>query len=329
MAQDAALPREADQIPHGQEVRRVAQFVDELEFVFDQPAHFVGYAARITLASTDPRQVAEMLDRSQPARAEFLRVLVPQFVEREVAAVADLDRVCDRVGAVAKQRRHLGGRLEMPFRVGIPPLTQLGHRAAVTDRRQNILQPLSLAHMAMHVIGRHQRDARLPRELPPFRQQRLVIRATMQFSQCIRAVAEGGGQLSQPERARVRFRAVLRTEMVFLAVEPDARAFRLMTQHSPRQQTGRVLGDVGERQPTFPLRSVAAAARDQPAEVRVAGAVHRPEHDRRRVNRRNLGTDQQLELRGLRGDVRPHDSREAVAIGDRQRGQTQLGRAGD
>jgi hypothetical protein len=86
-----------------------------------------------------------------------------------------------------------------------------------------------------------------------------------------------------------------------------------------------VLGDVVERQQTFTLGRITSAAGEQAAQPAVASAIRSQKDDRRRVGRSDFGADQQLQPRRPRRHMRPHDSRQAVAIGDSQSAIPQLG----
>ena len=190
LTQNATLASEAHQIPHGQKVGRVVQFADQIEFVFDKPSHLVGHAARVTVLRATPRQVDEMLLRSQPLRAQLFRVVIPQFVERKLAAISNLDCPNDSIRAVRKERSHFACRFEMPFRVGETSLTKFRHGAAVSNRGHDILQRLAFANMTMHIVRRHERQADLPGVGHPLLKLSSVIRTAMQFRQQVRSVVE-------------------------------------------------------------------------------------------------------------------------------------------
>ena len=69
-------------------------------------------------------------------------------------------------------------------------LRGLGHRAAVADGRQHVVQRRPLGHVIMHVAGRHQRNPRLPRDLLQPLQFSPIVRPAVQFGQQIAAVGE-------------------------------------------------------------------------------------------------------------------------------------------
>ena len=87
-----------------------------------------------------------------------------------------------------------------------------------------------------------------------------------------------------------------------------------------------MFGQVVERDPALSLGSIPPAAGDEPREPTVGLAVGRQQHDRRGIDRRDLGTDQELEAGLHSGRVCPDNTRQAVAVGDRQGVVAQLGR---
>jgi hypothetical protein len=106
-------------------------------------------------------------------------------------------------------------------------------------------------------------------------------------------------------------------------------SMQTLPQQHARQQTFGVRGDVVESQFAFSLGSPPAAESDQPAEVGVRGPVARPQADRRRIERRDLGPDDQRQPDFFRDRMGPNDSRQRVAIGHRQRAIAQFGRPHD
>ena len=64
-----------------QEVRLVLQFLDQFQFVRDQPANLVRHAGRVALGRPVPGQLGEVFARCAAGRHQFLWVLVPQLVE--------------------------------------------------------------------------------------------------------------------------------------------------------------------------------------------------------------------------------------------------------
>ena len=61
-----------------------------------------------------------------------------------------------------------------------------------------------------------------------------------------------------------------------------------------RQQTVGMFGQIGECEATFTFWCIAQAAREQPRQPAVCRPIGGPEHDRRRIERRDLRADQQL-----------------------------------
>jgi len=91
-----------------------------------------------------------------------------------------------------------------------------------------------------------------------------------------------------------------------------------------RQQSRSVTGQLLEVQPALSLGGRSATEREQAAETPIAGPILGQQHHRGGVDWPDFGTDdeRQADLTGCR--VSPHDPRQTVAVGDRQRRQPQL-----
>ena len=81
LAKDAARSREGDDVMDGQEVRRVAEVVDDGELVLKLARDLGGHAARVALARALPYQVAEVLHRRHALRHDLVGIFVAQLVE--------------------------------------------------------------------------------------------------------------------------------------------------------------------------------------------------------------------------------------------------------
>ena len=63
LAQNVPRPGESDQVPDGQEIGLIVQVLDDRELVLEHGDHGVRDAARVSLFSTLPRQLLEVIDR--------------------------------------------------------------------------------------------------------------------------------------------------------------------------------------------------------------------------------------------------------------------------
>ena len=81
--------------------------------------------------------------------------------------------------------------------------------------------------------------------------------------------------------------------------------------------------NVVQRQQTLPFVGTPLAEREETGETAIGGAVGRQAEQARRVGEIETGTDDEFEIDLLRRHVRSHDTGERVAIGDRERRQTE------
>ena len=83
-----------------------------------------------------------------------------------------------------------------------------------------------------------------------------------------------------------------------------------------------VVADLGPGDTRLSLRPAQPARRDQPADVRVPGAVHRQQHTNRGIGRivdRDLGADDEVHAELARLHMGPHHAVDAVAVRQRER----------
>ena len=92
---------------------------------------------------------------------------------------------------------------------------------------------------------------------------------------------------------------------------------------TPSEEAVGVLGNIGEGEMTFSLRSQTTAASKQATEPPIPLPVHRPEQHGAGIGQRDFGSDHELEARFLRRDMGANHARHAVSVGDGQPGVTQ------
>ena len=145
--------------------------------------------------STFPGQMLQVRERSQPARSQFLGVLVTQFVQREVAAIGDLEGATHRRRRGGKLVLHVVQRAQVMLGVGQAEIPGVGDRGPVADGRQDIVQRHAAGMVVEHVAGRQQGDLAAggflhqPFQFPP------IVRATMQRCQQVTAITK---QVAEP-----------------------------------------------------------------------------------------------------------------------------------
>ncbi len=164
LAEDAAPPREIHDVVDREEIRLVAEFLDQCEFVLDECAGGRGRALRPAPPLALPRELPE------PARGRFTIghdlpwILVAQFVQREAAAPGDVDRR-------GQQARWID-LLEARRRTQVSLAIRMQRKARAVDGgtesrcREHVLQCAAAAHVHVHVAGSHQRQAEFPTQLP-------------------------------------------------------------------------------------------------------------------------------------------------------------------
>jgi hypothetical protein len=146
--------------------------------------------ASVPLQSPFPGQSGKELGRGQILRAEFMRVLVAQFVETERAALRDLDGARDQLRARGVTPGDLVPRTQMALGVGQQARARLGERALLADARQHVLQVTPLRDVVVHVVRRDEGDAGASRQLGELREAHFVGHVIGQLGGEIQLVAE-------------------------------------------------------------------------------------------------------------------------------------------
>ena len=144
LAEDAAGARKGDDVVHGQEVRRIAEVVDDGELVLELARDLGGNTSWIALACALPHQAAKVLHRRHALWHDLLGILVAQFVERERRRTVE-ESPCglERIGAIGIAAQDLDWRAQAPLCM----LRDLPRRAidrdAIADARQRVEQRLA------------------------------------------------------------------------------------------------------------------------------------------------------------------------------------------
>ena len=250
------------------------------------------------------------------------RVLAPDLLHPEPAGVGNLGRGREPLGEVAPQPGHLGGPLERALRVGEEPSPGLLDGGAEPDAGEHVLQHLPLPDVGVHVVHDGHRDPQPPAHRTGRQDAGLLAGdpvardcqcgpAAEGFPEPRRGVAvRAGVEREEASRAR-RHRLERHPDLLLLA--PDGRALAA--------EAG------GGLMP-------AVCAGGEPAQAGVALAVlgeqddaggppgHEPAH-------LELRPHQQREPQPPRLGVRADDAVQPVHVGERERGEAQLGSAPD
>ena len=98
LAEDGAVAREGHDVVDGEEIGFVLQFCDQHQLVCDLLPNFFGNAGWVAHLQTAFDLTGEIGARCLAGRDDFLRVLVAQLVEREIALRGDGQRLGKQVG---------------------------------------------------------------------------------------------------------------------------------------------------------------------------------------------------------------------------------------
>ncbi len=130
-------------------------------------------------------------------RGEFFGIFVAQFIERERAPRGDFQGAVQRGGHAGEGGPQFLPRVQMTFRVRLPPVTRLGHRSSMAHGGQHVVQGPPPRHVVQHVAGGHQRDAAALRLDEQILQLPAIVRTAPQGDQQIAAVGEHLSELPQ------------------------------------------------------------------------------------------------------------------------------------
>ncbi len=174
-----APAREADDVPDGEEVARVAERLDEVELArklphdvlrriaAESPARAIAdelpeelHSGQARLRRRRDRGALRAVSSRRHQRRE--RVLAADLVHPEGAAVGDPGSRLQPLGEVAPEPRHLLRSLERPLGVGEEAAPRLLDRDAVPDAGEDVLQHLPPPRVGMDVVGDRDGDAEPP-----------------------------------------------------------------------------------------------------------------------------------------------------------------------
>jgi hypothetical protein len=295
LAEDVLRSREADDRAHGQEVRRIFQLCDQAQFMLQRRAHAVRHALGISLLGALPGQPLQHLLRRDGRVVPLLRILVAQLIEREAAAVGDLDRAGERI--TREEPLHLLDRLQIAISVALASVAELVDGDVVPDAGHNVLKHATGGLVEEHVVRHHRRHTDRLRHLRQLIEPELIVRAAAQCQREIGAVWEGIAQASK----------VYRREIVRLI------------RHEHGDESFRVGHDIVPVEDALGLAAPLLADRQQPAQPGIGSAVRRVDQDRHAVGEVEPAADDQSNPCRLRCLMRPDDAGQRIPVDDAQR----------
>ena len=322
LAQDLPVAAEADDLVHGQEVAAVVELLDHLQLGGKLLGDGRRRRAGVALARPGEGEAAQPFSGGVSLRQPLGGVAVAHLAQREGAAGGDLVRGRHQLGTVGEQAVERRRRLEVVLAIGAQQCARSVQGGAVADAGDHVLQRAPLAVVVEHLGGGCQRHPE--------------------------AAAAGahpaldGGVAGQPvagdqtvEAARKRLPELHRALPPALAVAVAAPIAGGGEQAAALPQGNQAAGMGAHLVPAYPALSLGAAqppARDEPAQVGVAGAVldQQDEDDGAgvgivgAVGDGDLRADDQARTGAAGGDVSAHDAVDAVPVGEHQGGNAQF-----
>ena len=192
LAENALRAGKPHDVMHGEEIGRVVQFADERVFVVEGMADFRRHAVRIAPARALLGEGDERFLRGGETRADFVRILVGEFVEREAAACEEAQRLGDRLRRGAEQARHLVRRFQVALGIRFETAAGRVESEMRADAGDDVLQRAPLGRVVEHVAYRDERHIRRSRERGEAREPAGVV-AAIEHAR------------AEPHRARRRF----------------------------------------------------------------------------------------------------------------------------
>ena len=175
LAEDAVAAREADDVPHDQEIAREPELADEREFVRELRVVLRGAPPSPALARAlldELREVVVLAHAGGERKARQRRLQVGQ---PEGAALGHRERRAQPFLASLPAPRHLRRALEVPLAVGAEPRAHLVERRAVLQRAEHVVRDPPRGIGVAHVVRDHPRNAERVRDLDERRGRRALL----------------------------------------------------------------------------------------------------------------------------------------------------------
>ena len=303
MAKDTLHAREFDDIVDCQEVARVVELRDELQFLFDHRPNLRRRAGGIAPPQPGFGQASKPVVRMLSIR-DFVRVFVSQFVERERAAFGNAARAAYGFGILSKETPDFEFRFEAALRVRERTSSDLIDRNSFPDARQDIrqLSPASAVHD--RVSKRDQRDSG--------------------------SVGEGGAARESAAVFAVVARGCADMRLAWKRFVQGRRGpCRISVSGDDQHAFARPVQDVLETDFALALRRAPFSDRQQTAEIAIALSGFGISKNVRTVREDKPCADNESDAQIFGGGMAADDSCEGVFVGDCNRSQSELLRSRD
>ncbi len=323
LAQDVVRAREADDVVHGEEEGLVAQRFDQDHLFLDLRQNRGRRALGVALARAQGGERAQVRDRCAALGHQFGRVFVAQLAQAERAPLGDAQRGLQPRRPV--QLRQPQARAQMLLGVARQREAAVGQGRLQAHGGQRVLHRLARAQVHQHIAGGHQRQAGVAGHGIQALDEQRIVGIEQQLDGDRGAL---GKSSLQPARLRQQ-----QLGRVFAARDQQ----RVAARRAAKMRRAAV--EVAHRQPVLPFRAAQARQRDQLAQIAIAFAVARNQHQaagRRTPVALHLEhtADQQLDraagfVLSLGFLVRAHHAGDRAFIGDGNGGVAQLRGARD
>ena len=214
-------------------------------------------------------QFRKILGRGLAVRNDFLRILIFQFVEGEIAQPGNAH------GFVQHFRRinffQPRNRAQVALSAGLQGEPGFCNRHAEPDRSQRVLKRAASARVHVHVAAGCTGQPRLPAEFPECGKAFAVAASCQQFNGYPEPCGEA---LREPQR-------------IF--------SLRLCRRQPERKAMGDAGFEMAAREAVFALGSIAPTLRDQFGQIAVAFAVGCEQYKAQSILEPELGADDQFE----------------------------------
>ena len=302
LAENPAPARKAHDVVHGEEIGRVAHLCDEREFMADRGGNSVGHACGIAECRARPGKGFERLLLAGKPLAQFIGIFIGQLIEREGEAAQECQRLLDGLGRLPKNALHFARGFQMPFGIGGKPRAGIVDGDALAHAGEHIGERAARGLVHVDIIGGDERQ-------PVFGRQRM---ARHQRAAHGAAIGHGGGDPDAAGRDG------------FHRVDPCGQGgfVDVLRVEDDELQPFGMFREIVEEERALAFRGAQIAARQQPRQPPVGGAVSRIGENIGRCvseDEPRAGRDMQLmhDIGIVAGiDMRPHDAGQRIAVGD-------------
>ena len=318
LAQDRARPREPNDVVDRQKVGCVVELLDQPELVLHAGLDAVGHAAVVAVFGALPGRVHEGLHGGAAVFAHLGGVVVAELAESEARSfLGDRGGARQEFAVTVKELRHARRLLEVPLGVREKRVPGRVDRAAVANRRDDVLERASAADVVVRVVQRYERHVRSLGEAL----EAVEIAAVIRRPQERRAEGKPLGSKSGAQATDGGFES--RVELRFPGNARRAnggeQAFLMLQQILDGEEAAAFLGA------PFPDR-------EHPRESAIRGAVRRVHDDMGGVlllGKDDAGAHCEADAALFGGHMGADDTREGVAIRDGGKAVSESGGGAD